>query len=539
MIEVICISFAFAFGLAVRAFGLPPMVGFLAAGFAIAALGPSLQLPDETGYVLKHISHLGVLLLLFAVGLKLRLGQIAQPQVLFGAIIHSLVTSAIFGTGLALILGLDWVTALLVGVALSFSSTVFAAKTLEAKRDLGTFYGRTAIGILVVQDIIALAVMAFSGGQAPTPWALALLAALPVLRFLLHRLLDLAGHDELLVLAGLLIALVIGGSGFAAVGLSSEIGALVAGLILSTHKQAKELSNSLWALKEVFLVGFFLQIGLSGLPGFGDIVFALVLILLLPVKAVLFFGLLLALGLRARTAFLSAISLATYSEFALIVAAKVTPEWLVPLALVVTLSFFVAAPLDRFAQRLFERFEPQLSCFEPRQIHRDEQPTDLGNARVLILGMGRTGTAAYDRLIAVTDRIIGLDADSFRVTSQREAGRNVLFADVEDAGFWRALDASRLEAVILAMGGIDAKESAARALRRKGFEGPIVSHALYDDYIPRLQAAGATHTYLTMTQAGVGLAEQTARTIDLDLGQTPQPGMVSPDASQVGRGPNP
>lgn len=515
MIETVCISFAFFFGLAVRRIGLPPMVGFLAAGFALAAIGPRIGLPPETGSVLGHVSHLGVLLLLFAVGLKLRLGQIAQPQVLFGAVIQSALTTGVFGAGLVFFLGLDWSTGFLLAVALSFSSTVFSAKTLEAKRDLGTFYGRTAIGILVVQDIIALSVMAIWGGQTPTPWALALVLALPLLRPLLHRLLDLAGHDELLVLAGLLLALVIGGAGFSAVGLSSEIGALAAGLILSTHNKAKELSDSLWSLKEVFLVGFFLQIGLSGLPGLQDLIFASVLILLLPLKGLLFFALLLAFRLRARTAFLSAISLTAYSEFALIVAASLAPDWLVPLALAVSLSFLVAAPLDRLAQQLFDRFEDPLSRFEPRRIHRDELPTDLGNARILILGMGRTGTAAYDRLAESSDRIVGIDADTYRVDGHRDTGRNAHCADVEDAGFWRSLDIARLQAVILAMEGIEAKEYAARALRQKGFQGSIISHALFEEHIPRLQAAGATHTYLTMTQAGVGLADETARAVDL------------------------
>jgi predicted Kef-type K+ transport protein len=523
MIEVLCISFAFVFGLAVRGIGLPPMVGFLVAGFALAAVGPRLGLPVETGSVLEHVSHLGVLLLLFAVGLKLRIGQIAQSQVLFSAVIQSALTTGAFGTGLVLFLGLDWQTALLLGVALSFSSTVFSAKTLEAKRDLGTLYGRTAIGILVVQDIIALTIMAFWGEQTPTPWALAFLLALPMLRPFLHRLLDLAGHDELLVLAGLLLALVIGGAGFEALGLSSEIGALAAGLVLSTHKQAKELSESLWSLKELFLVGFFLQIGLSGLPGLQDLVFAVVLAVLLPVKATVFFALLLAFGLRARTAFLSALSLLTYSEFALILAAAVLPDWLVPLALAVGLSFLVAAPIDRLAQRIFDRWERGLSRLEPRFIHRDELPTDLGDAEVLILGMGRTGTAAYDRL-AVGGRIVGLDADEYLAASQREIGRNVLSADVEDAGFWRGLRIDGLRAVILAMEGIEAKEYAARALRQKGFAGPIVSHALYEDHIPRLIEAGATHTWLTMTQAGLGLADQTARVLDLDL----SPGAETP-----------
>lgn len=165
MFEVICISLAFFFGIAVRQISLPPLVGFLAAGFAINAAGPRLGLPVETGEILDHVSHLGVLLLLFSVGLKLRLGQLAQPQVLGGALIHSVLSTLVMSLGLVAVLGLDWSTALLLGVVLSFSSTVFSAKVLDAKRDIGAFYGRTAIGILVVQDIIALAVLAVYSGE--------------------------------------------------------------------------------------------------------------------------------------------------------------------------------------------------------------------------------------------------------------------------------------------------------------------------------------------------------------------------------------
>ena len=514
MFEVICISFAFIFGIAARRIGLPPLVGFLAAGFALAGFGDDIGLPAKTEGVLDHIAHLGILLMLFAVGLKLRLGQITQPQVLATALIHAALTTALIGLGLVLIVGIAWIEAVLLAVALSFSSTVFSAKTLEAKRDIGTLYGRTAIGILVVQDVIALGVMAFSGGQVPTLWALPLLVALPVLRPVLHRLLDIAGHDEMLLLTGLLLALVLGGAAFTAVGLSSEIGALAMGLILSTHRKAKELANALWSLKELFLVGFFLQIGLSGLPGMGDLIFAAVLVLMLPLKGALFFLLLIAFGLRARTAFLAAANLTAYSEFALIVAAALLPGWMVPLALTVTLSFVVAAPLDRLAIGLFARLEPRLVRLETARVHREERPTELGSARVLVLGMGRTGTAAYDQLALTDTWIAGLEADSYKVAAHQNARRNVQLAEVEDAGFWRGVDISKLQAVVLAMNGIEAKEYAARSLRQKGFAGPIISHALYDDHLPRLHAAGATHTYLTMTEAGIGLADEATRAIE-------------------------
>ncbi|MFN4039372.1 MAG: cation:proton antiporter [Erythrobacter sp.] len=512
MFEVICISFAFAFGLVVRRFGLPPLVGFLVAGFAVNAFGPALGLPGNTGSILKHVAHLGVLLLLFTVGLKLQLNQMAQPQVAGGAIIHFTITSALFTAGLTGLADLDWTTALLVAFALSFSSTVFSAKTLESKRDIGAFYGRTAIGILIVQDIIAMVVLAVWGGKSPTIWAL-WVVALPVLRPLLHRLLDMVGDDELLVLLGMLLALVIGGMGFEAVGLSSEIGALVMGLLLSTHKHAKQLSNALWSLKEVFLVGFFLQIGMNGLPQLSDLIFAGVMVAILPLKGVLFFFLLLAFKLRARSAFMTAASLTAYSEFGLIVAAGVLPEWLVPLALAVALSLMLAAPLNRSAQAIFERFEPRLERFQLKAIHRDELPTDLGDARYLILGMGRTGKAAYEELAAQGEAVIAIDADPYKIAAHREAGRNAVFADVEDAGFWRKLDLSAVRAVILAMDNIEAKEYAAMALRQSNFAGPIVSHVLSDAHLERLRAAGATRTYLTMENAGISLAHQASEAL--------------------------
>ncbi|MEF3049325.1 cation:proton antiporter family protein [Pseudotabrizicola sp. L79] len=515
MFEVICVSFAFFFGLAVRQFGLPPMVGFLAAGFAVNAVGSRIGLPEETHEILSHVSHLGVLLLMFAVGLKLKLAQVAQPQVLGGALLHFTITATVLGAGLAVISGLAPQGAVLLAVALSFSSTVFSAKFLEAKRDLGTFYGRTAIGILIVQDLIALVVLAVWAGQAPTVWALGVFA-LPLIRPVLHWLLDFTGHDELLVLMGMLLSLVLGGMGFQAVGLSSEIGALVMGLMLSGHRRAKELSESLWGLKEVFLVGFFLQIGMSGLPDWADLGWALLFLAVLPAKGILFFFILILFRLRARSAFLAAVSLTAYSEFGLIVASRALPEWLVPLALSVSLSFVLASPVNHAAQTLFDRWERRLQRFEPRRMHRDEQPTNLGNATVMVLGMGRTGTAAYDSLLAATDRVVGIDADTYLVQARRDEGRNVLFADVEDAGFWRGLDVTNLQAVILAMDHLEAKEAAARALRHKGFDGPIVGHALYESDLDRLHAAGATHCYLTMYQAGMGLAEHAARAMGLD-----------------------
>ena len=505
--EVFAVSGAFVFGIAVRQVGLPPLIGFLAAGFFINAFGPGFGMPGDTGPILEYLANLGVLLLLFTIGLKLKLKQIGEPHVVGGALLHFVLSVAIFTPFIRLLFTEDWMTALLVGIALAFSSTVLAAKMLETKRELGLFHGRTAIGILIAQDIIALVVLAIFAGKLPGPWAL-LVFATPLLRPVLFRILNLAGRDEVLVLTGMLLSLVIGGVGFELIGLKGEIGALVMGLLLSSHPRASELSDSLWSLKEVFLIGFFLSIGMSGLPDLDALIFALVLGVLLPLKGILFFFLLVAFRLRARTSFLAALSLTAYSEFGLIVAAGIpaAESFLVPLAIAVSVSFVIAAPLNRLAHGLFERFEARLLPFERQTRHPDEQPKDCGDANVMVFGMGRTGSSAYEALVAQGKRPVGLDADTYKAQAHVEAGRNVIFADAEDSNFWNNVSLVGIEAVILAMDDIEAKLIAARTLRAQGFAGPIVSHALYADHVDKIAEAGADQTYLTMQEAGRSLA---------------------------------
>jgi predicted Kef-type K+ transport protein len=314
---------------------------------------------------------------------------------------------------LLLVFSVDFYTTFMLSVALAFSSTVLAAKVLETKRELRAFHGRVAIGILIVQDLIALIVVSLAAGRSPSIWAL-LVFTLPLLRPLLFKLLDASGHDELQLLFGLLLALVVGGYGFELVGLSSELGALVLGALLANHRRSGELSKTLWGIKEFFLVGFFLQIGIGGLPDSQAWMFALMMTALLPIKAILFFLLLVLFRLRARSAFLSSLSLTNYSEFGLIVASIVLPQWLVPLALTAALSFLVSAPLNRYAHPLYERLAARLIPLERNTRHPDEQPLSLGNAEVLIMGLGRTGTAAYDHLKDKC-RLVALDSDPARV----------------------------------------------------------------------------------------------------------------------------
>lgn len=504
--EALWIAATFALGLAMRFIGMPSLIGFLLAGFVLSAMG--YQSIDP----LTHIAHLGILLLLFTVGLKLRLRSVLRAEVFGGALVHLTVSTLLLAPAIHWLAGLAWSASLLLGIALGFSSTVVAAKMLEEKRELRAFHGRVAIGILIVQDLVAVVALSVAGGHAPSPWAL-LLFGLPLMRPLLFKLLDSSGHDELFVLFGLLLPLVAGGFLFEYLGLSSELGALVFGALLAEHRRAKELSDALWGLKEVFLVAFFLQIGLFGLPTWEALAIAIGLGLLLPLKAALFFFILLRFKLRARSSFLAGLGLASYSEFGLIVAnlgteaGWFTQDWVVLLAITVAVSFVVAAPLNRRAHDLYQRYEKRLGRFERPVRHPDDEPIGLGSAQIAVIGMGRVGTGAYDFLTQRNERVVGLDSDPGKIERHRREGRRVLYADAEDPGFWQKLKLDDIKAILLAVPDAEAKRIAASQLRLAGYGGLIGATSVFADEADEIGAAGCDLTFNYFDEVGVGFAE--------------------------------
>jgi len=501
----IWLSIAFVLGLFMRLVGLPPLVGYLATGFLLSSLG------HETNEILNQVAHVGVLLLLFSVGLKLRLRSIITKEVFFGSVLHMAVMIGLVYVANVTVFGLDEQLALIVAIALSFSSTVVAAKVLESKKELSAFHGRLAIGILIMQDLVAIAVLSFGNGVVPSPFAILLLGIF-FIRPLIHRLLDVSGHGELVILYGLLLAVVVGGHGFEYLGLSSELGALLFGILLADHKRAVEVSNAIWGLKEILLVGFFLQIGLMGYPTLDILISALWINLLIIIKLVLFFGIMVMFRLRARTAFLASLSLATFSEFGLIVASMaarnewLSNEWMVLLALSVAISFTIAAPFNRYSHEIYGWLENWLKKFESSKHHPDDEPIHIGNSHIMVIGMGRVGSGAYDLLAQQQKRVIGLDSDPVKVEEHRQQGRRVLYADAEDPGLWSNIHLGRVHTIMLAMPEATAKVLATKELRNIGFTGTITVTVVFDDEVEALEKAGADYIYNFYNGIGASFA---------------------------------
>jgi predicted Kef-type K+ transport protein len=507
MIEAGWLTLALSLGILSYAVGLPPLVGHLLAGFLASFLAQTYGIQDTGHYVLSHLSHIGVLLLLFAIGLKIDFKSILRSHVLGTGLVHFFISTFTLYLGLQTFLALGVQEAFILAAGLSFSSTVLSAKVLESKRELNAYHGRLAIGVLVLQDLMALAVMIL---LAPGPSQLSLwtfsLILLPLLRPLLLKVMDVCREDELLLMFGAFLAVALGGFGFEVLGLSSELGALVFGVLVGPHKKSAHLGKLLWSLKEILLVGFFLEIGLKGVPSFEDFKFACALLLLLPVKGFLFFVLFTRFGLRARTSFLSALSLTAYSEFALIVSSVVLESWLTPLALCVALSFVLSAPFNNHSHSIYEKLFSRLLFFERNTRHPDEQPIKLNDAEVLIMGMGRTGSSAYERL-KEKFKVRVMDSDPARVDLYKQRGIPIFYGDAEDYQLWEKLDLSYIKGVLLCFPDQEAKMESLLKLRSRNFKGVVAGQGLNHEEAQSLKKCGADEVYLTFSEAGHSLAD--------------------------------
>ncbi|RNC83307.1 MAG: hypothetical protein ED557_11450 [Balneola sp.] len=503
--EILWLGLAYVLGMIFQAMRLPPLVGYLVAGILLSISGIHLETD-----VIHEVGHLGVLLLLFTVGLHLRLKNIIQPEVFGAGGIHLVVSAGIF-TFIATLFGFDLTASIVIGVLLGFSSTVLAAKALEARGELGAYHARVSIGILILQDLAAITVLALTGGGLPSPWSLALLI-LPFLRPALIKLLTYSGHEELQLLFGLILAVGLG-TLFEVLGLSSELGALAAGALLSGHELADELAEKLWGIKEAFLVGFFLEVGLAGLPNMDALLFAGVLLLLLPLKSIMFFFLLIAFKLRSRNSFMVTTTLTSYSEFTLIAGTAAASAGFIPestiivFALLTAVSYALNAPLTANANRLWNRFEHKLVPFERDVKHPGQQVVNLGGAHYLIVGMGQAGEAAYDYLKERNLRVTGMDIDPARIEKNLKDRRRVVYGDATDPELWQYIDLSEVEAVMLAVPNPDSKVEATKMMRKNNFENDIYALTMRDEEHTALREAGANAVCLPMKQAGRKLAE--------------------------------
>ena len=497
------LAIAFGAGLCFRQMGYPPLIGYLLAGFTAHWFGWG------SGEALAPLADAGILLLLFTIGLKLSPRDLAPRYVWGSALAHMLIavpltTAVIYFLGswyepLSFELAIaPWTLAF----ALSFSSTVLAIKLFEERGETASFYASISIGILVVQDVLAVIYLVASSGKLPSVWALALLG-LPFLRPVINRLFCRIGHGELLLLSGVLFTF---GAAevFELVDLKGGLGALVIGMLIAqSHKEkAKELYDQLLGIKNLLLIGFFLQIGYYGVPNTELVIVALVLTLLVILRPIIYFSLAVFFGLRARTGWFTGLSLFTYSEFGLIVAAiaqsngVLGEQWLTTLALAMALSYLLATPVNRKAHELYVKYADYLNKHEKPERLAEEVIGSLNGATVAVLGMGRVGCAAFDTLReAGYKKIIGVE-ENYQAT-QRLNSENwpCVHGDASDRDFWERTGLVNCELILVSLSNHREHVRVATLARELGYSNTLAVATRFVDEQSELDALGCVTFY--------------------------------------------
>ncbi len=510
--DAVVILVALMAGLVFRRFNYPPLLGYLLAGFVAHEFG--------IGSV-EHIvpyADIGILLLLFTIGLKLNLKSLASVHVWGTATLHMLI--AVVLTMPVIMAACIWMPALAIqdsvsawtlAFALSFSSTVFAVKIFDERGESASLHALIAIGILIIQDLFAVCYLVFTSEKAIEPAAM-ILFALPLIRPAFLYLMRLTGHGELLVLYGVVAA--IGAAElFELFNLKGGLGALLFGVLLGNNAKSNELYKNLSNLKDLFLIGFFLQIGYYGLPSLQMLLVAIVLAGLIFLRPVIYFFLLVLFKLRARTSFLTSMALFNYSEFGLIVGAIAvnnglfSAEWLTTLALAMSISFFISTPFNTRVHDIFNKYHAWLHQFERERRIKQESLPNLGKSRVVILGMGRVGLGAYKYLSSTLDgEIIGVDEKKATVEAFQQQGINCIHGDASDYEYWRATKLADCKKIFVCLSNHHENMYIVNLAKQLGFNNVLAVVSRFPDEQLELQQLGCI-SFNLYAEAGHGFAE--------------------------------
>ncbi|WP_421919404.1 cation:proton antiporter [Marinifilum sp.] len=526
--DPVWLAIAFGLGLLVKLIGLPPLVGYLLAGFTLKYFGA------ESDDLIQSISDLGITLLLFTIGLKLRIKDLLHREIWGGASIHMLLVTLLmavilFGlsfSSLQIFTDFTWQQALIIGFALSFSSTIYAVKILEEKSEMKSAYGVLSIGILIIQDIFAVLYIVLVAGKLPSYWAIGLPVLFVVIRPVLLLILEKIGHGEILVLYGFFLAFIIGAELFKFVGLKADLGALIVGILISNHKKAKELADSLMNFKDIFLIGFFLSIGLIGLPSLQVLVLSCVLAIVVNFKVILYFLVLTRFRVRARTSVFTSLALANYSEFGLIVASialgkgLIPSDWLVAIAIAVAITFIISSPLNSNAHKIYYGIRKYLKSFETEKRLVYDKAFDIGGAEILVFGMGKLGVAVYDQLNQTYGRkVLGLDYNFDVVQRLKKEGKNIQQDDAADSEFWEKIfeksNHQNVRLVMLCMNDHQSNLFAIERLKKTSYKGNIATIARFEDERRQLEKMNVDAVYDIYSEAGYGFANHVCHQIDI------------------------
>jgi len=479
---------AFLIASLLRLLKQPLIIAYIISGLI---LGPYVFDIIQSQEILSAVSHIGVALLLFIVGLKLNpkeIRDVGRPAVTIG--IGQVMLTTIFGFALAQVFGYVPSTAIYIALAMTLSSTIVILKVISDKQDTDTLYAKISIGFLLVQDIIAAGLLVYivsvDGSESilvsmteSIAWLAAVGGVLAVVsNYLLPKVSGfLARSQEYLFIFALAWGLGVS-TLVATAGLSLEIGALLAGVLLSTQLYAKEISNRLRPLRDFFVLFFFITLG-SGLHlGSIGTVFVPAVVFSLFVlvgNPLIIMTLARYSGYTKRTSFKSAMTAGQVSEFSLIfilLAADFghVDESIVTLVTLTALITIAGSTyMMRYDDTLYNIFSGWLDMFA---WERRRQTAHVTSPDIYLFGYARYGRR-FTRFFA--DRpvdFIVVDYDPEKITELQEKHVGHVYGDVTDPELLGDIQAGRADVVISTISDFSTNVHLVRYL--KGIDEDIV-----------------------------------------------------------------
>jgi glutathione-regulated potassium-efflux system ancillary protein KefC/glutathione-regulated potassium-efflux system protein KefB len=488
-----------------RRLKLGAVLGYLSAGLAIGPWGLGLVTGVDS---ILHFAELGVVLLLFIIGLELQPSRLwVLRKSVFGLGGAQVALTALVLGAAALAFGLSWQSALVTGLGLAMSSTAFVLQVLAERNELKTRHGRSSFAILLFQDLSViplLALIPLLGGESESvrqPWLSALVALAVIIgvivggRVVLRPVLQAIAESriqEIFTAAALLVVIGVSLLMFG-VGLSMSLGAFLAGVLLADSEFRHELEANIEPFKGLLLGLFFIAVGMSvdvGLLGSRPLAILGGVLGLMAVKSAVLLVIARLAGHSAQSARNLAVALSQGGEFAFVLFSLaagshiLSPGQVDFLVLVVTLSMALT-PLALLANdALNRRLAPPRTEEAFDTIEEDE-------SKVIIAGFGRVGQIIGRILVMRRIPFTALDASPEQVETVRRFGSKVYYGDASRLDLLLAAKTERARIFVLAIDDVEASLRTAETVRRHFPHVKLFARARNRFHAHRLMDLGA------------------------------------------------
>ncbi len=457
---------AFVVSYILRAFRQPIIIGYIIAGAIISPFVIKFGASDE---IINIFSQFGIAFLLFMVGLHLNpkiIKEIGTSSLFVG--LGQMILTFVLGFLVSLeLFGLDFVASVYIGIALMFSSTIIVMKLLSDNHQLDSLYGKISIGVLIIQDLVAVAVLMFISsmayGTSFSSFAIKGLLSgtgLIVILFLIGFFIlpritrNIAKSQELLFLFSICWFFVIAVL-FNYFGFSIEIGALIAGVVLSISPYSTEISSKIRSLRDFFLIIFFIILGLNiPISGFSSIVTnALILsLIVLTFKPLILMTLMTMFKYTKRTNFSVGITLAQISEFSLVVLAlgvsmgHISAYVLHTLVLTLVITIIFSTYMIIYSKGFYKKMSRFISIFERKKIKKERKVRNKYDA--ILFGYNRMGFNILNSLKRLKKNYLVVDFNPDTISNLSKLRIPCLYGDAYDSELLSELCLDELELAV-------------------------------------------------------------------------------------------